>query len=83
MATFSVTVNDAEEKALLWDVVSLQEWLDNVTHNKARRCIDDIVEQVSDKQPGKIPVEEKLQIVRDAVLETAAERNARLEAELQ
>ena len=82
MAQFIIEINDAEEKALLTNMISIQEWLDNAIHNKARKCIDRIVEQISDKQPRKILVEEKYQIIRDAQLETAAERNARFEVEL-
>lgn len=82
MRQFVVEINDAEEKALLTDMISIQDWIDNVIHNKARQCIDDIVEEVTDKRAKKVPVEEKLQIVGDAEVESAAERNARLEAEM-
>lgn len=82
MLQVTITFNDAEEKVLLTDMVSIQEWLDNAGHNKARRLIDSIVGEKTDKQPKKIPVEEKYQIIRDAQLETAVERNARLAAEL-
>lgn len=82
MVEYTVTLSAEEEKALLTDMMSIQEWLDNVIHNKARQCIDMIVEQHSDRQPKKLPVEEKLAIVRQAKVESAAERQARLEAEM-
>ncbi|MBA7472200.1 MAG: hypothetical protein GH156_00550 [Dehalococcoidia bacterium] len=83
MREYTVTLSDEEEKALLTDMVSIQEWLDNVIHNKARQCIDMIVEQHSDRQPKKLPVEEKLRVVREAKVESAAERQAKFEAEMR
>ena len=82
MAQFIIEINDAEEKALLTDMLSIQEWLDNAIHEKARRTIDSIVERISDKQSKKISTKEKHNIIRNATLETGAEKNARLEAEL-
>ena len=69
-------------KALLVDMISIQDWLNNAIHNKAGQCIDRIVLECSDKQPSKITSVEKRAIVRDAVVETALERNARIEAEM-
>lgn len=82
MAQFTITILDEEEKALLTDMVSIQDWIDNAIHNKARQCIDKVVEKNSDKQPEKLSVKEKLQIVKHATLETAAEKSARFEAEI-
>lgn len=82
MVQFTVVINDVEEKALLTDMISVQEWLDNAIHEKARRTINTIVSKISDKQPKKMSVKEKFQIIKKATLETAIERNTRLEAEL-
>ena len=82
MKQFVVELNDAEEKALLTDMLSVQDWIDNAVHNKARQCMDTVVEKVTDRRAKKISVEEKLQIIRDAQVESAVERNARFEAEL-
>ena len=79
MGQYIVTLSEEEEKALLTDMISIQEWLDNAIHNKARQCIDVIVEQVSDKQPKKISEQEKLQIVKLAKVKTALEMAAELE----
>lgn len=75
MKQYTVTLSNEEEKALLVDVVSIQEWLDNAIHNKARQCIDKVVREYSDKQPSKITNQEKNLIVRAAKVETAIERN--------
>ena len=78
MGQYTVTLSAEEEKALLTDMISIQDWLDNAIHNKARQCIDMVVEQVSDKQPKKISVKEKLDIVKAAIIKSAAERQAEL-----
>lgn len=76
MGEYIVRLTAEQEKALLTDMVSIQAWIDNAMHNKARQCIDNIVEEYSDKQPKKISSAEKLQIVRDAKVKTAIEKNA-------
>lgn len=40
MAQYTVTLSPEEEKALLTDMISIQDWLSNAIHNKARQCID-------------------------------------------
>lgn len=77
MKQFTIEINDAEEKALLTNMISIQEWLGNLIHEKARRVIDTIVEKETDRQPKKIPVAEKHNLIRGLVLETAVEKNAR------
>jgi hypothetical protein len=66
MATFSVDISAAEKKALLWDlgnVENAQLWLENAIHNKARRCIDDMVFQETSERPDKLTPAEKETIV--------------------
>lgn len=43
MAMYSVTLSDAEDKALSWASFSQQEWIDNVVHERCRIAIDEIV----------------------------------------
>ena len=35
MGQYTITLVDEEEKVLLTDMISIQEWLDNAIHNKA------------------------------------------------
>ena len=42
MRTLSVEIDDADEKALEWDIFDLDEWTRNAVFNKARRCKDEI-----------------------------------------
>ena len=81
MAQFTITINDAEEKALLTNMISVQTWLNNAIHEKARRVIDDIVRKNTDRQPKKMAVIDKHQMIMDMKLESGAERNARIIAE--
>lgn len=107
MGQYTVTLSAEEEKALLTDMASVQSWLDNVIHNKARQCIDAVCEQAlsengetmltkAEKQEvvsalateGRIistvkqmPESVKADIVKKARVESAAERQERLESE--
>jgi len=83
MGQYTIVLTEEEEKALFTNMTSIFEWLNTAIHHKAQKCMDKIVLEHSDKQPDKIPTAEKLQIVRDAVVESALERNARIEAELK
>lgn len=80
MPDFTVTLSPAAEKAMLSDVVSIQEWLDNALHVKSMRCIDVIVETHSDLQASKLPLGDKMNIVLAASFKSAAERLAEFEA---
>ena len=42
MGTYSITATVEQEKALLWDMANIQEWLENALHNKTRQCTDEI-----------------------------------------
>ncbi len=79
MKSFTVTISDAEEKAVLTDVLSIQDWLDNAIHNKARQCMDKIILEESDKQPAKIPKEERESIVMEAKVKSAVEKTKEME----
>jgi len=82
MKEYIVELTPEEEKALLTDMISIQAWINNAIHNKARQCIDRVVEGSSEFQPSKISKAQKLQIIRDAKIKTAVERQAELAAEM-
>jgi len=64
MGQYTVTLTPEEEKALLTDMISIQEWIDNVIHNKARQCIDSIVEK-SGRGSKFTSVADKIKIIQD------------------
>ena len=81
MPDYHAIINAEEQKALLTDMISIEEWIENAIHNKARQVIDLIVSNHADRNPKSLTREEKLEIIRNLDLETAAERQARLESE--
>lgn len=76
---YTVTLTSEQKKALEWNIVDIQDWLDNFVNDKARKCMDRIVEQESQYQSDKITDTQKYQIVRDANIDTAAERQQEAE----
>lgn len=76
---YTVTITPEQKKALEWNIVDIQWWLDNFVKDKARKCMDRIVEEESSYQADKITDIQKYQIVRDSNIKSAAERQAELE----
>ena len=86
MATYTITLSDAENKALHVVALSAQDWIDNAVHERCRLAIEEIVNaEVQRKLAAGEPITgSKEDIVMAAQIESAAERNARLyELEMQ
>jgi hypothetical protein len=85
MKTYTITLSDAEDKALGFVAVSQQDWIDNAVHNRCRIAIEEIVSsEVQQKLDAGEPITgSKDDIVMAANLESAAERQTRLETELE
>ena len=83
MATYTITLTDAEDKALHTVAMSAQDWIDNAVHERCRIAIDEIVNaEVQRKLAAGEPITgSKDDIVMAANIESAAERQARMEAE--
>ncbi len=86
MPNYTISITDDDKKALEWDILSLQEWLDNAIHNKARQCIDSIVDieikrMQADPNITTMPTN-KMDIFHQAEIESAADREKRLEQQL-
>lgn len=81
--TYTITLTDAEDKALGVVALSQQEWIDNAVHERCRISIDEIVNaEVQRKLAAGEPITgSKDDIVMAANIESAAERQARLDAE--
>jgi hypothetical protein len=80
MANYTVTLTAVQEKALLGDMVSIQDWIDNSINNKARKMINRYVEQ-SGLGSRHSTDDQKATIITDMTIETATARNARLRAD--
>lgn len=81
MPQFTVTVSEEELRALEWDIVDVQEWIQNAISNKARQCVDAVITKYTDKQPNKLSVEDRLSLIGQLSFESAAKRQKELEAE--
>jgi hypothetical protein len=85
MATYTITLSDAEDKALKVVAISAQDWIDNAVHERCRIAIDEIVNAEVQRKlaAGESITGSKDDIVMAANVESAADRQARLEAEAQ
>ena len=79
MADYTVTLTAVQEKALLGDMLSIQEWVDNAIHNKARKMIDYYVEQ-SGLGSRNSTAAQKSTIITDMTIKTAEQKNAEMRA---
>jgi hypothetical protein len=83
MTTYTITLSAAEDKALHAVAISAQDWIDNAVHERCRIAIEDIVAaEVQRKLAAGEPITgSKEDIVMAAQVESAVERNARIQAE--
>ena len=83
MATYTITLSDAQDKSLKSVAFSAQDWINNAVHERCRLAIEEIVAaEVQRKLAASEPITgSKDDIVMAANIESAAERQARLEAE--
>jgi len=84
MATYTITLSEAEDKALHVVAMSAQDWIDNTVHERCRIAIEEIVNAEIQRKlaAGESITGSKEDIVLTADVETAAERQARMETEL-
>lgn len=85
MTQITITLSDAEFKALGVATLSQQEWINNAVHERCRIAIDEIVNaEVQRKLSAGEPITgSKEDIVLAANVESAADRQVRMEAEAQ
>lgn len=81
---YTITLSDAEDKALSVVAFSQNDWIQNAVHERCRIAIEEIVSiEVQRKLAAGEPITgSKEDIVLQATIETAAEAQARFEAEL-
>lgn len=80
---YTITLTQAEQKALAHVAVSPQEWISNAVHERCRIAIEEIVAAEVQRKlaAGESITGTKDDIVMAAQIESAAERQSRLEAE--
>ena len=84
MTTYTITLSDAEDKALHVVALSAQDWIDNAVHERCRIAIEEIVAAEVQRKlaAGEAITGSKDDIVIAADIESAAQRQARMEAEM-
>ncbi len=80
---YTITLSDAQDKALSTVAISQEEWINNFIFERCRIAIDEIVNvEVQRKLAAGEPITgSKEDIVMAADVETAVEREARLKQE--
>ena len=81
---YTITLSDAEDKALHVVAMSAQEWINNAVKERCRIAIEEIVAAEVQRKlaAGESITGSKDDIVMAANVESAAERQARMEAEM-
>lgn len=83
MTTYTITLSDAEDKALSVVAFSQQEWIDNAIHERCRIAIEEIVAAEVERitAAGGTISGTKEDIVLAAPIKSAAERQTELTTE--
>ena len=83
MTTYTITLNDAEDKALGVVALSQHDWIDTAAHERCRISIEEIVAAEIQRKlaAGESITGSKEDIVMAADIESAADRQTRLDAE--
>jgi len=76
------TLTDEEEKALLTDMISIKDWIENALRVKAHQVMDRAIEENTEYNPRKLDETKKRQIISSLTLETAVDKQKRLDKEL-
>jgi hypothetical protein len=81
---YTITLSDAEDKALHAVAMSAQDWIDNVVHERCRVAMEEIVAAEVQRKlaAGESISGSKEDIVMAAKVETAVEKEARISAEI-
>lgn len=66
MGEYVITLTENQEKALLHVCASVQDWVDNAVHNRARQAIDECCEKaLSDNAHVVLTAEQKAEVAQD------------------
>ena len=83
MTTYTITLSDAEDKALGVVALSQNDWIQNAVKERCRLAIEEIVAAEVQRKlaAGESITGSKDDIVMAAPVESAAQRQTRMEAE--
>lgn len=79
MNTFTITLTDAELKALAYVALDPQDWIDNAVHERCRLAVEEIftaevTRMISDPSITEIPADREA-VVLAADIKSAAQRH--------
>jgi len=82
MATYTITLSDAEDKAIHVIALDAQDWIDKAVHERCRIAMEEIVASEVQRllAEGKSITGSKDDIVLAAPIQSAAERTAEANA---
>lgn len=78
MTQYTITLTDAEDKALKYVAADAHDWIENFTKDRCRQAIDEIVSiEIKQKLDAGQPISgSRDEIVLASTLKSAAEREA-------
>ena len=78
MAKYTITLTDAEEKAMAYIAYSVQDWIDNAVKNRARQAINEIYNMEAERMQNDDSIDsiptDKNQVVLDAKIVAMADQ---------
>jgi len=66
MKKYTIEITEEEFKALDATILDIQAWTQHAIKNKARRCINRLVEEYSDKNPKRMSEADKIKFIKDS-----------------
>lgn len=77
MTSYTVSITDAQKKALEYNMISVQDWIDNFVNARAETAIDEIVSAEIQRKlaAGETISGTKEEIVMAANIQSAEERS--------
>lgn len=82
MGQIIINYTDEQMKAMSFVTVNPTQWIQDAWDNEARVGTDEIVRETTDRQPDKLTVEQKKEIVQGALIQSLAERQEEFESGL-
>lgn len=78
MTSYTVSISDAQKKALEYNMISIQDWVENFVNARAETAIDEIVNTEIQRKlaAGETISGTKEEIVMAADIQSAEERSA-------
>ena len=80
MKTYTITLSNAEDKAMLAEIISVQSWLEEFVHDRARKAMARITQEHATRNPRDLSSVEREEAVMQANIESAADREVRAAA---